>query len=484
MVKAFKQLFNFNATVQQAQSMKDREINRQWKRIVNTMSEGLILIGPDGTIVTVNSAFERMTGYRTEEVIGRPCTLLGCDACEGNLRPGRHFWCTLFEQRGDINCRCGIRKKNGELLPVLKKAALLEDEAGRPAGAVETFTDLSELDALDRKVHQLSRRLAAEDGFHGIIGRSRQMQRVFDIVAKTAVSDAPVIIYGESGTGKELVARAIHELGPRKDGPFVMLNCAALNASLLESEMFGHIKGAFTGAYRHRLGRFEAAHGGDIFLDEIGDVPLSIQVKLLRVLETKAFERVGEQQPVSVNVRIITATNKHLEEMIRRGQFREDFFFRINVIPIQLPALRERREDIPLLVSSFIGRLRRKTGKSITGLTSGAMNRLMAYDWPGNVRELKSALEYAFVIVEAGAISAEDLPKKIASPSDPAAGRSPVRVPADGKEAAESRALVEALRQTGGNQTQAARLLAVNRVTVWNRMRKYGIDLKKVVGKP
>jgi PAS domain S-box-containing protein len=459
-------------------AMQDKEINRQWKRIVNTMNDGLMLVGPDGTILMVNSAFEQMTGYRADEVVGRPCTLMGCDACEGNLRGEGHFWCTLFERRTDIKCRCSIVKKDGGLLPVLKNAALLDDESGKPAGAVETFTDLSELDALDRKLARLSRQMDAEGDFHGLIGKSPEMERVFDIVGKAARSDAPVIIYGASGTGKELVAQAIHRLGLRKKGPFVTLNCAALNEALLESELFGHIKGAFTGAYRHRRGRFEAAHGGDIFLDEIGDVPLSIQVKLLRILETKAFERVGEEQPVSVNVRIITATNRHLERLIEKGEFRQDLFFRINVIPIHLPLLKERKEDIPLLVSAFMGRLAKRTGKALSGLSGDAMDRLMHYDWPGNVRELKSALEYAYVIADEGPITIEHLPPKIThSPGLSNAGVAPsIRF-----DATEKQALIDALIQTGGNQTRAAQVLGINRVTVWNRMRKYGIDLKKVI---
>jgi transcriptional regulator with GAF, ATPase, and Fis domain len=418
-----------------------------------------------------------MTGYRSEEIIGRPCTLLGCDACEGQLLPGDHFWCTLFEKRGDLKCRCEVRRKDGSFLPVLKNAAMLESEEGLPAGAVETFTDLSELDALDRKVHQLSRRLDEKGGFKGILGESAAMQRVFDIIQKAAQSDAPVIIYGESGTGKELVARAIHDAGPRKDGPFVPFNCAALNASLLESELFGHIKGAFTGAYRHRLGRFEAADGGDLFLDEIGDVPLSIQVKLLRVMETKSFERVGDQESISVDVRFITATNKNLEALIERGEFRDDFFFRINVIPVHVPPLRERKEDIPLLVSAFMKRLQKRTGKSITGLSAEAMSRFMEYDWPGNVRELRSAMEYAFVLAEKGPVASGHLPQKILSPRRNDAGRTETL----NKGEQQRQALIDALVQTGGNQTQAAKLLGVNRVTVWNRMRKYGIDLKKVL---
>jgi transcriptional regulator with PAS, ATPase and Fis domain len=346
---------------------------------------------------------------------------------------------------------------------------------GNVLGAVETITDLSEINRLDQKVEVLARQLG--DCEHlGIIGASAAMRRVFELIEKAAHSDSPIVIFGESGTGKELVARAIHEQGRRKDGPYVQLNCAALNAALLESELFGHVKGAFTGAFRHRMGRFEAAHGGDLFLDEIGDIPLSIQVKLLRVLETQRFDRVGDHQPISVDVRIISATNKNLHEMIDQKQFREDLFFRINVIPIYLPPLRERKEDIPLLVSSFIHRLQRVTGKTITGLTPDALRLFMDYAWPGNVRELKSALEYAFVVAETGKIEVEHLPPQFISGFAPAARGA---APADGS--AEKRALIEALRKSNGNQSRAARLMGINRVTVWNRMRKYGIDLKKVL---
>ena len=475
--------------------MNEREINRYWKKIVNTMSEGLMMVGPDGTIVTVNQAFEQLTGYTAAEIIGRPCTMLECDACEGTMRASEHKWCRLFEKGEVIKCRCHILNKEGSYVPALKNAAVLKDDDGTPLGAVEILTDLSELDRLDQQVEQLSRRIDAEEGFHGLIGKSPAMQKVLDVIQKAAGSEAPVIIYGESGTGKELAARAIHQLGRRKKGPFVQFNCAALNEALLESELFGHIKGAFTGAYRHRQGRFEAASGGDIFLDEIGDVPLPIQVKLLRVLETKQFEHVGDHRPISVDVRIITATNKNLEELIARKQFREDLFFRINVFPIHLPPLRDHLEDIPLLVNTFMRRLRARTAKKISGLTAAAMERFMQYSWPGNVRELKSALEFAFVIAESGLIDIDQLPPKITEPRSKTIQSGPIppaeiqfadsqnRLPPAyrSEEPAEKTALIAALRQTSGNQSQAARILGINRVTVWNRMKKYGIDLKKVL---
>jgi len=304
------------------------------------------------------------------------------------------------------------------------------------------------------------------------------MQKIFDVIQKAARSEAPVIIYGESGTGKDLVARAIHTLGRRKENPFIQFNCAALNEALLESELFGHVKGAFTGAFRHKIGRFEAADGGDIFLDEIGDVPLSIQVKLLRVLETKQFERVGDHHSLTADVRIITATNKNLQELISRNQFRDDLFFRINVIPIFLPPLRERREDLPLLVSAVIRRLNKRSGKAISGLAPAAMEQFFLHRWPGNVRELKSALEYAFVVVDEGLIRKEHLPQQINGNAP--AGEIKSLSPND-HEFSEKSALIDALRQSGGNQSQAARILGINRVTVWNRMKKYGINLKRVM---
>lgn len=458
--------------------MKEHEINLYWTRIIDTMNDGLILIGTDGTIVMVNQAFEQLTGYSSDEIIGRPCTFLKCDACEIELKRKDGGWCTLFDNEHGIKRRCLIMKKDGTYLPIIKNASLLKNDQGVLLGAVETFMDISELDRLDHEIDVLSRQIDNEGGFHGIIGKTPIIQKVFDVVHKAAQSDAPVLIHGESGTGKELVARAIHLLGRRKDGPFVQLNCAALNEALLESELFGHIKGAFTGAIRHRLGRFEAAHGGDIFLDEIGDVPLPVQVKLLRVLETKQFERVGEHQSISVDVRIITATNKNLEELIARKEFREDLFFRINVIPIYIPPLRSRKEDIPLLVNAFIRRLQTRTGKNITGLTPEAMEQFMAYQWPGNIRELKSALEYAFVIAEQGLISADHLPLQIVENKGAGEVNSQLF---NHKDLVEKNELTKALRQSKGNQSQAARILGINRVTVWNRMKKYGIDLKKVM---
>ena len=279
--------------------MHSKELHKYWNRIINTMHEGLIVIASDGTIIMANQSFERLIGYTSKDMIGKPCTMLECDACELAIKSeeSQDRWCALFDPAhpGLKQCRCNLLKKDGTYMSALKNATVLRDEEGNPIGAVETITDISKLHRLDQEVAQLSRQLNSEDGFYGIIGISSVMQQVYDIILKVGASDAPVIIYGESGTGKELVANAIHWSGVRKDKAYIPFNCAALNESLLESELFGHAKGAFTGAYQHRIGRFEAANGGDIFLDEIGDVPLSIQIKLLRILDSKEFERVGEQ---------------------------------------------------------------------------------------------------------------------------------------------------------------------------------------------
>jgi len=454
--------------------MKSRDTSRYLEKIISTMNDGLMIIEPDGKVRMVNRAFERLTGFRAMEVVGKPCTLINCDACEKTLKEGASWWCDLFEKGEVIRKRCVIARKDGSYQPVIKNASLLRDEEGKPLGAVETLTDISEAERLDQRIDNLTHQLDEVTGFHGIVGKSPVMRRVYQVIEKAAQSDAPITIYGESGTGKELVARAIHEIGRRKSGPFVQLNCAALNEALLESELFGHVKGAFTGAYRHRIGRFEAAHGGELFLDEVADIPLSIQVKLLRVLETKRFERVGDHLPVSADVRIITATNKDLTELIKLKKFRDDLFFRINVIPIHLPLLGERLEDIPLLASTFIERLRSRTGKKITGLTPEVMERFMSYSWPGNVRELNSALEYAFVIAESGRIGLDHLPPQLVPGSEVSSRDVTLG-------SAEKVKLIEALRQSQGNQSEAARILKVSRVTVWNRMRRHGIDLKRVL---
>ena len=490
-MKPFKQ--HLNAVAPGASTMDDQLVNQHLKDIINTMNDGMMLVSPAGAIMMANRAMEKITGYSRKELMGSPCSIFQCDACANARSEGRGHWCEIFDVGRAHRRSCLLRRKDGSYVHVLKNASLLKDEEGGVLGAVETITDISEIDRRDQKIAELSKLLERGDLFQGMVGRSPAMRNVFEIIKKAAQSDAPVIISGETGTGKELAAHAIHQLGRRRDGPYIQLNCAALNESLLESELFGHEKGAFTGAYCHRKGWFEAADGGDIFLDEIGDVPIPIQVKLLRVLETKSFQRVGDHQTLSADARIITATNRDLEQLVAEGKFREDFFFRINVIPIHLPPLRERVSDAPLLAEHFIRQLRKKSRKAITGLDAEAMDIFMSHDWPGNVRELRSVLEYAFVIAERGPIRPEHLPARmrgghgvlareadcgcrvneIADP--PEAARTPPLL-----EDREREALIDALVACGGNQTHAARALGVNRVTVWHRIKKHGIDVRKL----
>lgn len=450
-----------------------KDIAHYWKTVMDTVQEGLMIVSPEGRILSVNRSTEEITGYSAEEMIENSCTLLNCTGCKFfGLGPGTD-WCQLYQDGSVQVKKCLITHKDGHKVHVIKRASVLRDDQGQVIGAVESLSDISDVVQKDHQIVSLRRSLEYEDGFHGLVGSSRPMHRLYDLIDNSARSQAPVLIHGESGTGKELVARAIHNLGPRSNQPFIKVNCASLNENLLESELFGHVRGAFTGADRDRMGRFEAAQGGDILLDEIGDIPPATQVKLLRVLQEKEIERVGDHRPHKVDVRIITATNRDLSALIREERFREDLFYRINVVPIRMPALRERREDIPLLAQTFMDRLTLKTGRPIESFSPEAMKRLYTYTWPGNVRELKNAIEYAFVLCAEGQIKREHLPEHIAFGPGPQAAQAMPDV--------ERERLKAALRETKGNQTQAAKLLGVSRMTVWKRMKKYGLSIDRDV---
>ncbi len=456
--------------------MFEHELDRYWRTVANTIRDGMMVVDEQGVIIFVNRAFEAITGFSKDEMIGKDCSVLDCNICSKARQNKGHHWCELFEYGKIRQRRCLFHHKNGGSIHALKNASVFHDDHGNVIGAVETVTDISDLIEKDNRIAEYQRELRSEDEFQGIIGASAPMQKVFDLITNAARSDAPVIIFGESGTGKELAAAAIHSLGTRSVGPYVKVNCAALTESLLESELFGHVKGAYTGAFKNRAGRFETANGGNIFLDEIGDLPLSTQVKLLRVLEEKIIERVGDNAPTAVDVRIISATNRDLLELIEAGAFREDFYFRINVIPIHLPPLRERIEDIPLLADVFFRKIRLKISKNITAISRGTMDALVNYTWPGNVRELKSAFEYACVTCQGETIQPQHLPGNITTGKK--AVRSARRISIN-REEIKKIELIETLEKTGGNQSAAAKLLGVTRVTVWNRMKRYGIRSQK-----
>ena len=449
-------------------------LQEYWKTVIDTMMDGVVVVDREGSILSVNNALERIMGYTAAELVGRQCEILDCDTCFCLDEDGRRTKkCELFRAGAVVRRRCRLRRKDGRPLDLVKNAAVLRDRHGEVVGGVETLTDITDLLAKEQTIKELKSLLSPSDGFEGIIGRSAKILGVYELIRNAAASDAPIIIYGESGTGKELVANAIHRQGRRKRGPFVKVSCAALNESLLESELFGHIRGAFTGAERDRQGRFEAAHKGDLFLDEIGDVPLSTQIKLLRVLQEKEVERVGDHRPIRIDTRIVAATHRDLVELCREGRFREDLYYRLNVIPISLPALRERAEDIPLLVDHLVKAIRMRTEKQIRGVTEATLERLMAYQWPGNVRELINVLEYAFVVCEGDLISLNHLPPLFAH-----AHRAGSLKKGDVTKIDQRGQLIRILEDAGGNRQRAAEALGVSRVTLWKLLKKHDIKVE------
>ncbi|MCF8033158.1 MAG: sigma 54-interacting transcriptional regulator [Desulfarculaceae bacterium] len=457
------------------------EYNQYWRTVINTMQDGLMVVDPGGLIVSVNPAFAELTGYTPDELVGQPCSLLECDSCDYPRDQSGQPRCGLFREGAIKRCRCTLRKKDGSPLYVVKNAAVIPGPTGEPMGGVETLTDLSEVVARERELVSLRRQMAMDQEFQGMVGRAPAMLRLFSLVESAADSDAPVLISGESGTGKEMVAEALHRLGRRASGPLIKVNCAALNENILESELFGHVKGAFTGADARRMGRFEAAKGGDFFLDEVGDLPPSTQVKLLRVLQEKVIERVGDHQPIPVDVRIISATHRDLRELVAQGRFREDLYYRVAVVPISTPALRQRRQDVPLLVETFLKRVLSRSGKDIQGVDRAAMDLMMAYDWPGNVRELLNALEYAVVLCPGGLILPGHLPETLqGAPDAPAPPMAPARSAAQGGESGERERIIEALRQSNGRREEAASLLGISRVTLWKKMKKHQIEVENL----
>ncbi len=456
------------------------EISKYWKTIVDTIQDGVMVIDPGGKVLSVNPAAEQLTGYKAEELIGKSCRILDCTGCDIIGEGFAEKWCGLF-LKGNVKAKkCLITNKEHRTINVIKNATILYDENKQVIGAVETLTDMSTLVSQQIEISELRRTLLLDQGFHGLIGKSPVMLNLYELIENVAMTEAPVIIGGQSGSGKELVARAIHDCSERKDKPFVKVNCSALNENLLESELFGHVKGAYSGAEKNRIGRFEAAHGGTIFLDEIGDISPTIQVKLLRTLEEKEIERVGDNQPIKVDVRVLSATNKNLEVLVSQDRFRDDLYFRINVFPINCPPLKERVSDIPKLVQNFIRIFNDRSGKSILGMTPEAIEKITSYEWPGNVRELRNAIEYAFVLCSSGGIGVDHLPPKIVD-TLPECIEPPIEsVPRRSKDSLAKRAaLIKALRKARGNRSETARILGVSRVTVWKQIKKYKIDLLK-----
>ncbi|MBS1242647.1 MAG: hypothetical protein H6R44_402 [Nitrospirae bacterium] len=435
--------------------------------VFETMRDGLMIVDKDGNIIFFNAAAERITGYRKEEVVGQQCTILDSDTCVILTDEGRQKDCGIFKTGASINNKkCRIRASDGRAVYLLKNATILKNEKGEMIGAVESMTDITSLYMKEMELEELKQELRQEYWFMGLLGKSEPMQHLFEQIRNAAGSEAPVLVSGESGTGKNLVAQAIHGLSRRKEGPFVALNCGSLNDYLLESELFGHKKGSFTGAMSDRMGRFEAAHNGSIFLDEIGDMPKVMQVKLLRVLEEKVVERVGDHRPVPVNVRLISATNKDLNSLVNSEAFREDLLYRINSILIKVPPLRERVEDIPVITFHYLKKISHINNKDIRRISPDALDIITNYRWPGNVRQLINTIEHCAITCKGDTVEVSDLPEYVFHEK---------KVEGNNKSTDRDQ-LLSALSQYKGNRTLTAKHLGISRVTLWKRLKDLGIE--------
>lgn len=431
--------------------------------ILESISDGVFTVDLDWCITSFNRAAELITGVPRREALGRRCCdVFRASMCETDCALGR----TLKSKRPIIGQSAYIVRADGSRIPISVSTAVLRDASGRVIGGAETFRDLSELEALRE---QLAGRFRAGD----LVSRSPLMQRLFEVLPTIAASPSTVLILGETGTGKEVVARTIHDLSPRRARPFVAVNCGALPEALLESELFGYRAGAFTGAVRDRPGRFAAAAGGTLFLDEIGEISPVVQVRLLRVLQERTYEPLGSNRSESADVRVIAATHRDLGRRMREGAFREDLYYRINVVRVELPPLRARREDIPLLAEQFTARFNRLQGRSVPGLAPEALSLLLAHDWPGNVRELENVIERAFILCGDGDIRLAHLPADLTA-------RVTAAAPADlraARDLLDTQSILTALRRNGFNRLAAARELGVHKSTLFRRIRQLGIAL-------
>jgi len=437
---------------------------RYGELIFDNIPHGIFTVDADGQITSFNAAAERITGWRREEAVGQSCReVFLANHCEDG--------CFLFEsiEEGEPHRDQEVRIvcRDGSELLVEVSTARLRNQEGAVVGGVEMFCDLSDIDTLRR---QIRAGYTCED----IVSKSAAMREIRELLPLVANSDSTVLIEGEPGTGKELVARAIHNLGRRRDAPFVAVNCGALPDALVESELFGHVRGAFTDAKRDKKGRFAMAEGGTLLLDEIGDVSPAVQVKLLRVLQEREYLPLGSSQPVKANVRVLAATNRDLALEAMNGRFRQDLFYRLNVVRIALPPLRSRVEDVPLMVDHFVERFNTLQGRRIRSVSERAMKTLMAHTFPGNVRELENAIEHGFVVCAGNTIRFGDLPahirgESINSTRETVAIHGPL-------ESAEAATIREALARHGGNRTRAAQDLGISRNTLWRKMKKHGIS--------
>ncbi|MFA6596387.1 MAG: sigma 54-interacting transcriptional regulator [Ignavibacteriaceae bacterium] len=460
-----KEMLSLAEEIQQKTSELINQKNKL-DAIFNSNIEGTFTIDNDWNVTSFNTSAEKITGYKKFEAIGKKCwDIFNSSLC----RNGCHMEQTIPKGKPMIGNELEILHKSGRSIPIRVNSAILINNKNENIGAVETFMDISE-------IRNLSSHLREFFKYENIVGRNKEIKQIISVLESVSQTDSSVLITGESGTGKELAARAIHLNSPRKTGPFIAVNCSAFVESLIESELFGHEKGAFTGAIKTKIGRFELAQGGTLFLDEIGDLSTAVQTKLLRVLETREFERVGGNRSIKMATRIIAATNKNLAEEISTGRFREDLFYRINVINIHLPPLRERMDDFPLLVNHFIESFNKKFNKNIKQFSSSAYDLVIDYNWPGNIRELENVIEHCFVLCSGDIIQVECLPKRLREPGKKNIVLNNPDVQKGFKET-EKELIISVLKKNNHNRTEAAKELNINPSTLWRKIKKHDIKI-------
>ena len=445
--------------------MKHEQEKRFFEIILNSVADGVFSVDHQWRITSFNRAAELITGVPAEQAMGQRCSdIFHADICQHGCALARTM--KTGEELIDVPAR--ILPGEGRSIPISISTAVLRDSEGSVLGAVETFRDLS-------TIEQLRRELEQGYTFADIVGRGQAMQKLFSLLPDVAASEATVLIEGPSGAGKELIARAVHNFSARKDGPLVVVNCGALPESLFESELFGYVKGAFTDARQDKPGRLALAQGGTLFFDEVSELPLATQVKLLRVLQEHEYEPLGDVKTRRADVRVVAATNSKLAELVTEGRFRDDLYFRLAVARLTVPPLARRREDIPYLVEHFVQRFNVKRGMQIAGVTPAVMELLMRHAFPGNVRELENIIEYAFVLCHDGLIDLHHLPEDVAPAEAPPAREGGPVTPTTPSEV---EAISAALAKTDGRLALAARELGISRTTLWRRMKQYGISAK------
>jgi len=441
---------------------------RFFKVILSSIADGVFTVDSDRKITSFNPAAEKITGIPASKAIGSRCQdVFHSDICENC--PLRETLKTGIET---IDRPVNIINSRGDKIPITISTAVLRDDDGKVLGAVETFRDLSMIEKLRKELNKTY-------SFEDIISKSPRIHKLFAIMPDIAESDSTVLIQGPSGSGKELFARAIHNLSTRYDKNYVIINCGTLPLQLFESELFGYVKGAFTDAKKDKKGKLTVAEKGTVFFDEIGELPMSTQVKLLRLLQQREYEPVGSTVPVKADIRIVAATNRDLKELVAQGKFRDDLYFRLAVVKFELPALKERREDIPYLVDHFINKYNAQRGKNIISISPGVMDILMKYDFPGNIRELENTIEYGFVVCKGNIIQIEHLPTELIGAADVFSGLAKPGKTSLAQPIDEQNRLKTVLLKHKGQLTKAAKELGIHRVTLWRKLKNYDIDIDR-----